>query len=153
MKRFIAPALWVIVFQLVGFSIGMATQADTMGWYQTLNKSDLNPPNFIFPLMWTTLYVLIALAGHGLWQHRSELPNPWKLFVLYAALNWGWSFVFFSFHMIGAALGWIIAVDLVSLLIVITVWQGNRPSAVMMIPPTLWTMFATYLSWQIWALN
>jgi tryptophan-rich sensory protein len=63
LKKLSGIILWVLIFQLLGYFIGRMTQVNIATWYQTLNKSALNPPDFIFPIVWGILYIMIALAG------------------------------------------------------------------------------------------
>ena len=156
MKKILALVLWIVVFEAVSFSIGQLTQGDVDGWYKSLTAPPLVPPNIIFPIMWTLLYALIASAGWNLWRARGRSTRDGRLlalFAVYMALNWSWSFVFFSLHLLGPALAWIIAIDLLSLGIVILGWRRNRAASLLMIPPTLWTLFATYLNAGYWWLN
>ena len=34
-------------------------------WYNNLKKSSLTPPNYIFPVVWTILYIMIAISGYS----------------------------------------------------------------------------------------
>lgn len=141
------------MFQAVGSVIGIVTGPEIDGWYRGLEKSSLNPPDFVFPVAWTILYVLIALTGWRLWERRNALKWQWAAFVVYVAFNWSWSFVFFSFKQTGSALVWIMVINLLSLALIIGCWRRDRPVALLMVLPLLWTCFATWLNYQIWVLN
>ncbi len=155
MKKFIPALLWVAAFQIVGAAIGYLTGPEINGWYRGLHKSSLNPPDFVFPIAWILLYVLIALAGWRLWRRRNEpgMRLPWRFFILYVAFNWSWSFVFFSLHMAGLAVIWIELINLLSLALIFSCWKRERLASLLMIPPLLWTCFAAWLNYQIWLLN
>jgi benzodiazapine receptor len=149
------PALWVIVYQLAGMAIGHYTSPGISGWYQTLEKSPLTPPNILFPVAWSVLYVLIALAGWRVWQARRQ-PDMWAVFavfVTYSVLNWGWSFVFFSLQMAQPAFLWLLLINMLSLVFMGLCWSRERRAALFMVLPTLWTLFAAYLNYSIVALN
>jgi tryptophan-rich sensory protein len=154
MRKYLSPVAWVIAFQAVGFAIGLATSAN-MDWYDNLERSALTPPDIAFPIVWPILYALIALAGWRVCSQRKNIGiTPIAVFTLYMVLNWGWSFVFFAGQMVAAGFFWIVALDIVALGFMALAWQrGERPAALLMIVPTLWTGFAAYLNFAIWILN
>lgn len=152
---YIKPGFWVIIYQAAGMVIGKLTRTDIDGWYQLLHKSPLTPPHYIFPAIWTILYVLIALAGWRVWEARSQpgMRAVFAVFLLYTVLNWGWSLVFFNLHMIQIALLWLLLMNVLSLVFMGLCWASERRAALLMAVPTLWTLFAGYLNYALWVLN
>ena len=62
-KRLIIIMIISIAFCLLtGFLGGILTRMDNFVWYNSLKKGTLNPPNYIFPIAWTTLYVLMGIS-------------------------------------------------------------------------------------------
>jgi benzodiazapine receptor len=51
---------------VIGLAIGLLNVPD--GWYAALTKPWFNPPNWVFGPAWTTLYILIAIAGWRVWN-------------------------------------------------------------------------------------
>lgn len=147
--------LWVVVFQLVSAGIGYVTRLNIADWYMGLEKSAFNPPNYVFPIVWTALYVMIAVAGWRIFSLRDRAgAKPALLsYVIYVLLNWGWSFVFFAAHMIGAGFIWIVITVLVNAIFLKTSWRLSKLAFFLMIPPFLWGAFAGFLNYQIWVLN
>lgn len=90
LKQILSPILWVVGFQAISAGIGFVTSSNIDGWYSTLQKPALNPPDIAFPIVWTTLYVLIALTGWKIWamRHNPKARFAVILYVLYVALNW-----------------------------------------------------------------
>src|SRR5262245_48389388 len=82
-----------------GTAIGLLT--GPTDWYQQLQKPSFNPPPFVFAPVWSTLYVLIAVAGWRVWRDRAR--TPMTLWWVQLALNFLWSPLFFSAHQIGGA--------------------------------------------------
>ena len=76
-----------------GLLIGFLTLPGA--WYEALQKPSFNPPNWLFGPAWTTLYVLIAIAGWRVWL-RDRAGSLMKLWWLLLALNFLWSPVFFG---------------------------------------------------------
>ncbi|MBU0799816.1 MAG: tryptophan-rich sensory protein [Alphaproteobacteria bacterium] len=155
MKKYISLILFIIIFEAVSYTIGMRTQDAIDGWYAALTKPPLTPPNIVFPIMWTTLYALIAGAGWVLWRRRAEPDGValLALFAAYMALNWSWSFVFFGAQSLLTGLIWIAVMNVIAVMLIWRSAREARPATLLMIPPTLWTMFAMYLNAGLLWLN
>lgn len=160
MKRFLNHprarlALWILAYMAIGSLIGRLTAADVDVWYKTLEKPSFNPPDIAFPVVWTILYILMGIVGWRLWQERRS-PEGKLCFVLFAVqsvLNWGWSFVFFSAHLLGLAFGWILALIAVVAVLILKAWSLDRTVSLLLFPYLLWISFASTLSGMIWLLN
>lgn len=153
MKKYILLILWIAVYVGVAFGIGQVTQGEITSWYAGLEKPSFNPPNFLFPIVWTILYIMIATAGWKIWQSNKDVTDLKILFIAYTILNWAWTPIFFGAHEILFALVWIIILNITALLLIIKSWNKTRLSAVLMIPPLLWTSFAMVLNYSIYILN
>jgi len=149
--KIVGLVLWIVAFELISMTIGMMTQNNVDGWYATLKAPPFTPPNIAFPIMWTILYAMIAAAGWYIWRHRDN--RLLSVFMLYMLLNWSWSFVFFGMQQLFAGFLWILAINVLSLALVVMSWKRLRIAALLMIPPTLWTLFAAYLNGGYWYLN
>ncbi len=121
-------------------------------WYPSLTAPPATPPNWLFPPVWTTLYVMIGVAGWLVWR-RSGAARPLRLWGWQLAANALWSPAFFGLHNPPLAL----AVMLVLLgLIGVTMHSFarlNRPAVWLMLPYLAWTGFAAYLNAGFWWLN
>ncbi|MEM7618630.1 MAG: TspO/MBR family protein [Pseudomonadota bacterium] len=153
MKKYFSLLLWIIVYLAVSFGIGQLTQSEIDGWYAALEKPSLNPPNEIFPIVWTILYIMIASAGWRVWNSQNGVRELKWIFIAYTVLNWGWTPVFFGGHELFFALIWIIILNIWAVAFIVKAWNKERIAAWLMIPPFLWTSFATYLNYSIWMLN
>ena len=147
--------VWIAAFEAVSYVIGAATRGEVYGWYAGLEAPSFAPPNMVFPVMWSLLYAMIAAAGWLIWRERAAPGGRARvtLFALYIAFNWSWMFVFFSLHMLFGGLVWIIIVDALALAVILHCWNGPRAAALLMIPPLVWTAFATHLTAAYWILN
>lgn len=137
-------------------SLGSFLSRDGMGWYRTINLPALTPPSWVFGVAWTIIYALTSLAVIYVWNTypRNNLFYVIMiLFVVNAAANLAWSYIFFNKHLIGLAL-----VDSIVLLltcfglIVLTGWVAWVPAFLLM-PYLAWLTFATYLGSRILQLN
>ena len=151
-KNYIILVLWIVAYVGLAFLIGQGTQGSIDGWYATLNKPSFNPPNWVFAPVWTVLYIMIATAGWRLWDQGASVKLK-TLFMIYTALNFAWTPVFFGLHLILPAFVLIVAINIVSLWIIRKAWGAVPLSAYLFIAPTLWTLFAAALNLGIFLLN
>ena len=149
----------LLAFLVISFGVsvaGGAVTASSVGtWYQALQKPPFNPPDWLFAPVWTVLYVMIAVAGwrvwraHGLHGARTALA----LFGLQLALNLAWSFVFFGYRLIGAALVEIVVLIAAIVLTTVLFWRRDRIAGALFIPYAGWVAFAATLNFALWQLN
>lgn len=131
------------------------TKETVTTWYPTLIKPSWTPPNWIFGPVWSTLYVMIAVSGWLI--YRAEYSHKRTIaLILYGsqlALNFIWSFLFFSLR--NPLLG-LIDIVLLSLLISLTIikaWDVRPLASLLLVPYLLWVLYATSLNAGIWVLN
>mgnify|MGYP003390446608 CR=1 FL=1 len=122
-------------------------------WYAALKKPSWNPPGWLFGPVWTTLYVMMAVAAWLVWRSGGNSRGAMILFFSQLALNFAWSFLFF-----GARSPWLGLVDIamlwVALLITTIVFFGkSRAAGLLMAPYLAWVSFAAVLNFTIWRLN
>jgi tryptophan-rich sensory protein len=148
--------LSIPLFLFVALSLGgglLIGAFNTPGdWYAALEKPPFNAPGWLFGPVWTTLYVLIGVAGWRTWQKARSSAAMW-LWWLQMALNFAWSPVFFTLHNIGAAFAIILALLLTILGFVAATWKQDRTSALLFLPYAAWVAFASLLNGAILMLN
>ncbi|MGG7568387.1 TspO/MBR family protein [Rhodovulum sp. DZ06] len=129
-------------------------------WYAGLQKPSWTPPNWLFPVAWTLLYVLMALgAGRVAAALAAGQEDAWRgalglgLWALQITLNALWSPVFFGLRLPRLGLGIICAMWIA---LAGTVWgfAGIDPLAALMVAPTLlWGAYAATLNLGVMRLN
>jgi tryptophan-rich sensory protein len=125
-------------------------------WYVTLNKPSFNPPNWLFPPVWTTLFILMGIAAYLVWLKRKEVQyftRTVAIYLIQLVLNVMWSFLFFYAHEIGLALFEIIALLLVIIINAMVFYKIDKTAGLLFIPYILWVGFATILTYSIFSLN
>ncbi|HWA70285.1 MAG TPA: TspO/MBR family protein [Rhizomicrobium sp.] len=144
-------------FLLVTLAVGAAgslfTAPNIPAWYAGLNHPAIAPPNWVFAPVWTTLYVLMAVAAWRVWKITGFKSIEMLAFAVQLALNFAWSGIFFGLHQIGPALGEIILLDLAILYALLLFWRRDRLAGALMLPYLAWTLFATLLTRAFWLLN
>lgn len=149
----------LVAFLVICFGVsaaGGAATASTVGtWYQALQKPPFNPPDWLFTPVWTVLYVMMAVAGWRVWRAHGlrGARAAMALFAIQLALNLAWSFVFFGYRLIGAALVEIVALLVAIVVTTILFWRRDRIAGALFVPYAGWVGFATVLNLALWQLN
>ena len=154
---FVRWALVIVpLIVLLGFLSGRSVPSGNESlWYQALAKPAITPPNWAFPVAWSILYVLIALALSLVLSARGA---RWRgigiaLFVAQFALNLAFSPMFFGLHLVKPTLLLLAGIVILAVLTA-AVFARVRPlAAVLMLPYVAWVGFAGVLLWQIDVLN
>jgi len=139
----------------LGAIAGLFTADAVPEWYETLNRPSFNPPNWLFGPVWTTLYIFLGISLFLIWKQSASKERNLAIFVflLQQALNFGWSFIFFYFNLIGFALIEIILLW-ISIVIMIVLFYKIKPiAAYINIPYLIWVTFATILNASYYLLN
>jgi translocator protein len=148
--------LCVVLCLGIGALGGWVTYPEIATWYVGLAKPPGTPPNWVFPWMWNTLYVLMGASLWLLWD-RSSASGARRaaigLFFAQLALNAAWSPVFFGMHRVAAALVVILAMVAVTAATIVAVWPVKRAAALLLMPYLGWITYATWLNGGIWWLN
>jgi tryptophan-rich sensory protein len=121
-------------------------------WYGALTKPPFTPPNLLFPIAWTVLYVLIAIAG---WRTYQRVGSDTVMQVWWAqlVLNFAWSPVFFTAHLMWPALGIIVAMLILIIGFIVMQWRQDRATALLFVPYACWVAFASVLNASLIVLN
>lgn len=151
---------WAIVtvpfILLLGFASGrLFPSGDANPWYQMLVKPAATPSGWVFPVAWTTLYVLLGLALAMIVNARgSRLRRPALiLFAVQMAANLAWSPLFFGYHQVSAALILIGVIFVLALATTLVFARIRKGAAWLMVPYLAWLCFVGVLSYQIDQLN
>lgn len=154
-----SAALWlvaVIAFALiVGGIASMFTASAIPLWYSGLAKSPLTPPNWVFPLVWTALYMLMGFAQWLIWRRGGFRAHASAhiAYLVQLALNVVWPFLFFGLHLLVPAL---IEIGVLAIAIGFTMflfWRIDARAGWCFALYLCWVVFASYLNYEIIILN
>jgi tryptophan-rich sensory protein len=153
--RWLALVFWfALCFAVAGIGASW-TASEVTGWYRTLKRPSIAPPQWVFGPVWTLLYGLMAFAAWRVWMTAPSPARSWALglFLAQLALNLAWSWIFFRKHAMGAAL-----IEVVGLwgMIGVTTFGFSRvevAAAWLMAPYLAWVTFAGVLNAAFWRLN
>ena len=151
-NKFVSFIFFIAATYLASFFGGVATISSKEPWYSSLNKSFLTPPDWIFAPVWTTLYLLMAIAAWNVWANKREKSLVY-IYLIHLFFNTTWSIVFFVYHNIFLAL--INLIILISLIILLMVKfkAVSKLSFFIMIPYLLWCCYALILNTTLFILN
>ncbi|NAS99532.1 sensory protein TspO [Pseudomonas syringae pv. actinidifoliorum] len=117
-------------------------------WYESLQKPAFTPPNWAFPVAWTTIYLLFAWAGYRL----TLLPGSQTVLALWAAqiaLNTLWTPVFFGANRIAAAMVILALLWIVVATMIVMALQLDIITGLILFPYLVWLSVAVALNFSI----
>ena len=132
------------------------TTANLESWYAGIVKPDLTPADWVFPIVWNFLFLLMGISGWLVWRAAGSLDAAGGVLSIFAAqlmLNFAWSILFFGLHNPGLAFAEVIALDAAIAATIAGFWRHNRLAAALLVPYLLWSLFASWLTGAIWLLN
>ncbi len=136
---------------------GLATVlSGGMGSYKIMNQPPLSPPGWVFPVVWTILYLLMGYASYLVYISGKNPEDIRKALILYGAqlfFNFLWPIVFFGF-------GWYLTAFFVLVVLWVLIYLTMRRFAAineragdLLLPYILWVTFAGYLNLGVFLLN
>ena len=146
---------WALLLPFLGASLaaGMTGWMFKPGdWYESLIKPDWRPKNWMFPVAWTTIYILSALAA----ARVAVLPGAGFALALWAAqiaLNTLWTPVFFGARRMGLGMAVMVALFAVVAMMLVSFWRLDWLAGLMVLPYMLWLCLAAPLNWRVWRDN
>ena len=132
----------VFIFIILALLIGGLASSNTADdiWYQNLNKSPLNPPGFVFGIVWPFLYLLMSISAYRTFDQTKNL------FFIQLFFNALWSWLFFAFQLPMIALLNIWLLIYLNIKVNIRMFIEDKLSSFLYIPYVLWLLFASYLN-------
>jgi tryptophan-rich sensory protein len=141
---------------LLGTISGRASNSGySNAWFAALEKPEVMPPAWAFPVAWTILYIMIGVALAIILHARGARGRGVAIgvFVAQLLLNYAWSPLFFAMHETKAALGLILAMLILAAAAAILFGRIRRTAGLLMLPYIAWLAFAAYLNYAIIELN
>lgn len=154
-RRTLTPVVVGIGAALLVAGVG-STMTDLGPWYRALRQPNWSPPDWAFPVGWTTVYAFTVAAGVTAWRsaHRgAERTRLVTLFAFNAFLNILWSLIFFRLHRPDWALGEVALFWLSIVALIVVAARRSRPARLLLLPYLGWVSFASALNAAVVALN
>ena len=140
---------------VVGGAAGLLTM-NSMEAFEALNQPPLSPPGWLFPVVWTVLYVLMGIASYLV--SVSDAPQEAKARALWTygiqlAFNFLWPIAFFNLKWYLFAFLWLVILWILILITALRFGRIRKPAGYLLVPYLLWVAFAGYLNLGIYLLN
>ena len=132
----------VFIFVILALIVGGLASSNTADdiWYQDLIKSPLNPPGYVFGIVWPILYLLMSISAFRTFNKTKNL------FLIQLLFNAIWSWLFFAFQMPFIALLNIWLLIYLNIKLNLKMFDQDKLSGFLFIPYVLWLFFASYLN-------
>ena len=132
----------LIVAIILAATIGSvaSTSAGNNSWYLLLDKSELNPPSYVFGIVWPILYILMMVSAFL--SHK----KIFSIFIVQLFFNAVWSWLFFRFQMPLIALLDIYLLIAINIYILNLMYKENKLAFFLFIPYVVCISFASYLN-------
>lgn len=136
---------------VLGAGIGLITKNGMD--YNIITKPPLSPPSFLFPTVWSILYLNMGISYYILKNNNEVDENLDKLYYGQLVVNLIWPILFFTFKLRLLSSIWIILLDILVTIMVYKFYKKNKAIGYLNIPYLIWVLFATYLNIAIYVLN
>ena len=155
MKIHLKKLLIAIGIPLASGGISALITMGSMDSFGELNKPPLSPPGWLFPVVWSILFILMGIASYlVVTAEENALKLP--ALVLYGVqliFNFFWSIIFFNFEAYLFAFVWLLILWVLILATAVLFYKISKPAGLLLIPYLLWVTFAGYLNFGIYLLN
>ena len=139
---FLSSKFSVFIFVIIALIVGGLASSNTADdiWYQELVKSSLNPPGYVFGIVWPILYLMMSISAFRTFHETKSL------FLTQLLFNALWSWLFFAFQMPLIALLNIWLLIYLNIKLNLKMFYKDKLSGFLFIPYVLWLFFASYLN-------
>lgn len=147
--------LIIILTEALGFLSGFLAMSN-QGLYENLVKPSFSPPGWVFPIVWSILYLLMAIAFYRVWLNGKAGKNvkrAVKYYFIQFGLNLMWTVIFFRFKLYGLAFIELLLMLIFILLTTFQFYKIDKKAGLLMIPYIIWVSFAGVLNYAIWMFN
>lgn len=154
-RQIIKLVICIAIPLAVGGLAGFLTQ-NSREFYAALQKPFLAPPGFLFPIIWTVLYILIGIASYLICRRGTEhdyVRDALKYYAISLLLSFIWPLVFFRLQMLLTAFWVLLLLWLFTGIAVAKFYRISHTAGLLMLPYWLWITFAGYLNLATWLLN
>ncbi len=124
--------------------------------FEALNKPPLSPPGWLFPVVWTILFILMGVASYLVYV--SDAPyvtkkNALTVYGIQLVFNFFWSILFFNLAMYLTAFIWLVVLWMLILVTTLLFYVCDKRASYLLIPYIVWVAFAGYLNLFIYLYN
>lgn len=127
---------------------------NSMDVYEKLIQPPLAPPSWVFPVVWSILFILMGISSYIIYRSDSIYrKSALKIYAIQLAVNFFWTIIFFNLEMYLFAFLWLLLLLVLIILMIFSFSKVSKIAAYLQIPYLLWVSFAGYLNLGIYLLN
>ena len=130
---------------------------NSIGIYEEIYQPFLAPPSWVFPVVWTVLYVLMGVSSAMIYgdtmASTDDKKHALRLYGINLVVNFLWSIIFFNLGAFFAAFLWLMLLIFVIMRMTVSFYKIKPIAAYLEVPYVIWCCFATYLTASIWLMN
>jgi len=134
-------------------SLSALLTRNSMAAFESINKPAWAPPGWLFPVVWTILYILMGIASYLVLTSGKPGDTALTVYGIQLVFNFFWSIIFFNLKLYLFAFIWLVLLWLLILKTVILFRRISKTAGYLMLPYLLWVTFAGYLNLFIYLLN
>ena len=148
------PYLKSIALPLAVGAVSAFITMKGMPYYQMQEKPFFTPPNIVFPIVWTVLYVLMGISAARIkYYNDPDKSKAAKTYLLQLGVNFFWSVFFFGLHRYFLAFLWLLLLIYLVAKMIKDFADVDLKAAKLQIPYLIWCCFAAVLNFSVWWLN
>jgi len=153
MKNLKALVISILIPLSVGALSAFLTK-NSMSTYEKLIQPPLSPPGWLFPIVWTILFILMGISSYMIYISDSPYKkSALQIYAIQLAVNFFWTIIFFNMERYLFAFIWLLLLLVLIFFMIISFSRINKTAAYLQIPYLLWVAFAGYLNLGIYLLN
>ena len=156
MQRLKTYAVAIAIPLAIGGLSALLT-GNSMDIYNDVTMPPLSPPAWLFPVVWSILYLLMGISSGIIWENRltdsESADRGLSYFAISLAFNFSWSIVFFNLRWFLFAFFWLLILLYLIIRTIICYKKVSPAAAYLQIPYAIWVSFAGYLNLAVWWLN
>ena len=156
MENILVYAISIGIALLVGGLSALVT-GGSMGLYEDIITPPLVPPSWLFPIVWTILFILMGISAAMIYNDRkasmAQKKSALYTYALSLIVNFFWSIIFFNFRAFLFAFIWLVLLLYLIINTILKYYKIKPLAAYLQIPYAIWVSFAGYLTLAIWILN
>lgn len=157
MWKKIKPYVISIAIALAVGGLSALLTKNNMEVYDTINRPALAPPMWLFPVVWSILFILMGISSALVWvnrdENREDAFSALRVYGLQLVVNFFWTIIFFNMQAYLFAFIWLILLWVLIIIMIIQFRKISPLAAYLQIPYLLWVTFAGYLTLMIYLLN
>lgn len=156
MKSKWKPRITAVAIPLAVGGLSALLTRDAMKGFAALDQPPLSPPGWLFPVVWTVLFLLMGMASYLVWEApdpRGERRKALTVYGIQLAVNFLWSIFFFNLGWYLFSFAWIVLLWVLIMDTVLLFWRLSHAAGMLLLPYLIWVTFAGYLNFGIYLLN